>query len=174
MSSGSLGLGLAAGIGIALGARLAHRTYATFVVLGDGECDEGIVWESAHIAQRYSLENLVVIVDKNELQQLNRRDEDASTRRAPYSDAEMHGMWAAFGWAVSEVDGHDMAAVIDALEAARAVRGRPAVLIAHTVKGKGVSFMENDFRWHSRVPTDEELATALADLADPAVHIGDH
>jgi transketolase len=173
MSSGSLGLGFAAGVGIALGANLAHRTFTTFVVLGDGECDEGIVWEGAHIAQRYSLDNLVVIVDKNELQQFNRRGDGSSKRRAPYTDAEMRGRWAAFGWAVSEVDGHDMTAVIEALESARTVRGQPAVVIAHTVKGKGVSFMENDSRWHSRVPTDEELAIALTELAEPAFQTTD-
>ena len=166
MSSGSLGLGLAAAVGIALGAKLAARTFTTFVMVGDGECNEGIVWESAHIAQRYGLDNLVVIVDKNDLQQFNWRDHDPAKRRAPYTDAEMRDRWAAFGWAVFEVDGHDMAAVIEALQSARTVRGGPAVVISHTVKGKGVSFMENDFRWHSRIPTDEELAAALTGLAE--------
>ena len=154
-------------MGIALGARLAGRSFTTYVMVGDGECNEGIVWESAHIAQRHALDNLVVIVDKNDLQQYCWHDEATSARRAPYSDEEMRARWQAFGWSVSEVDGHDMAAVIGALEAARAVRGQPAVVIAHTVKGKGVSFMEGNFRWHSRVPTDDELALALKELADP-------
>jgi transketolase len=167
MSSGSLGLGLAAGVGIALGARLAGRSFTTYVMVGDGECNEGIVWESAHVAQRHSLDNLVVIVDKNDLQQYCWHDEGSADRRAPYSDDEMRARWEAFGWSVSDVDGHDLAAVIRALEAARAVRGQPAVVIAHTVKGKGVSFMEGNFRWHSRVPTTDELALALEELADP-------
>jgi transketolase len=167
MSSGALGLGFAAAVGIALGAKLAARTFTTFVMVGDGECNEGIVWEGAHIAQRYGLNNLVAIVDKNELQQFNWRDHDSAKRRAPYTDVEMRARWAAFGWGVSEVDGHDMPSVIEALESARSFRGRPAVVISHTVKGKGVSFMENDFRWHSRIPTAEELAIALTDLAEP-------
>lgn len=169
MSSGSLGLGFSAAIGMALGARLAHRSFTTFVMLGDGECNEGIVWEGAHVAQRHALDHLVAIVDKNQLQQFNWRGEGPHGCRAPYTDSELRDRWSAFGWAVSEVDGHDIEAVVEALEAARNVVGQPAVVIAHTVKGKGVSFMENNFRWHSKVPTDEELATALAELAEPTV-----
>jgi transketolase len=169
MSSGSLGLGFAAGVGMAIGARLARRSFTTFVMVGDGECNEGIIWEGAHIAQRYALDNLVVVVDHNQLQQTGWRADGTGLRLPPYTDGELAGRWASFGWAVSEVDGHDMAAVIRALQGARTPRGRPAVVIAHSVKGKGVSFMEGDFRWHSRVPTDDELATALAELADPGV-----
>ncbi len=165
-SSGSLGLGFAAGVGVALGAKLAHRSFTTFVMVGDGECNEGIIWEGAHIAHRYALDNLIVIVDQNQLQQFGWRADGTGQRRPPYDGQELRDRWAAFGWAVSEVDGHDMAAVVRALQDARSVRGRPAVVIAHTVKGKGVSFMEGNFRWHSRVPTDQELATALAELAD--------
>jgi len=168
MSTGSLGLGMSAGIGMALGARLAGRRFTTYVMVGDGECNEGIVWEGAHFAQREALDNLVVIVDKNQLQQYGWRGDDFETRRIPYSDAAMRDRWAAFGWDVSAVDGHDIAAVARALRAARAVTGKPAVVIAHTIKGKGVSFMENDFRWHSRVPTESELAAALAELPLPA------
>jgi len=167
MSSGSLGLGFAAGVGIALGASLARQSFTTFVMVGDGECNEGVIWEGAHIAQRYALDNLVVIVDHNRLQQTGWRADGTGLRRPPYADGELADRWAAFGWAVSEVDGHDMAAVIRALQSARAVTGRPAVVIADTVKGKGVSFMAGDFRWHSRIPTDDELATALAELAEP-------
>ena len=167
MSTGSLGLGLSAGVGMALGARVAGRGFTTFVMVGDGECNEGIVWEAAHVAQRYALDNLVVIVDKNGLQQLNWRDETTGLRREPYTDDALRNRWASFGWAVLDVDGHDMAAVVDALETARTVEGRPAVVIAHTVKGKGVSFMEGDYRWHSRVPTEAELASALEQLAEP-------
>jgi transketolase len=165
MSSGSLGLGLAAGVGVALGARLAGRGFSTFVMVGDGECNEGIVWESAHIAQRYALDNLVVVVDQNGLQQFGWRADGTGQRRPPYDGTQLRDRWAAFGWAVSEVDGHDIAAVVRALQAARAVTGRPAALIAHTVKGKGISFMEGNYRWHSRVPTDDELAAAVAELS---------
>ena len=168
MSTGSLGLGLSAGVGMALGARVAGKAFTTFVMVGDGECNEGVVWEAAHVAQRYALDNLVVIIDKNGLQQLNWRDETTGLRREPYADDAMRDRWASFGWAVLEVDGHDIAAVVEVLEAARAVRGRPAVVIAHTVKGKGVSFMENNYLWHSRVPTKDELASALEQLAEPA------
>jgi transketolase len=169
MSSGSLGLGFAAGVGIALGARLARRSFTTFVMVGDGECNEGIIWEGAHIAQRYALDNLVVVVDHNRLQQTGWRADGTSRRLPPYADGELAARWAAFGWAVSEVDGHDIAAVIRALQEARTVAGRPTVVIADTVKGRGVSYMEGDFRWHSRIPTDDELATALAELTDPGV-----
>jgi transketolase len=165
MSSGSLGLGLGAGVGIALGAKLAGWSFTTFVMVGDGECNEGIVWEAAHVAGRYALDNLVVVVDQNQLQQYGWRDDTTGNRRAPYAGNELRDRWAAFGWAVADVDGHDMGAVVQALEQARTAQHRPAVVIAHTVKGKGVSFMEGDFGWHSRVPTDEELAAALSELS---------
>jgi transketolase len=164
ISSGSLGLGLSAGVGMALGARLGGHRFTTFVMVGDGECNEGVVWESAHIAHRYALDNLVVVVDQNGLQQFGWRADGTGERRPPYDGTELRDRWAAFGWAVSEVDGHDMAAVVQALQDARSVSGRPAAVIAHTVKGKGVSFMEGNYRWHSRVPTDDELTTALAEL----------
>ncbi len=166
MSSGSLGLGFSAAIGMALGARVAGKRFRVWSMLGDGECNEGIVWEGAHIARRYALDNLTAIVDCNRLQQFGWRNGDAIHRLPPYLGTELRDRWAAFGWEVLEVNGHDMAAVVEALEAAQSSRGGPVVVIAHTVKGKGVSFMENDYRWHSRVPSDEELAAALAELAD--------
>jgi transketolase len=169
MSSGSLGLGLGAGVGMALGAKLAHRAFTTFVMVGDGECNEGIIWEAAHVAQRYALDNLVVIVDQNRLQQFGWRDDGSGNRRAPYTGDDLRNRWAAFGWDVSDVDGHDIAAVVEMLDEARTTQGRPAVVIAHTVKGRGVSFMEGNFRWHGQVPTDEESAMALAELSDPRV-----
>jgi transketolase len=169
MSTGSLGLGFSAGVGIALGAKLAQLSFTTFVMVGDGECNEGIVWEGAHVAQRYGLDNLVVIVDKNNLQQFGWRGGPLGNRQPPYIGDEVRDRWQAFGWAVSDVDGHDIAAIAEALEKARTVQGRPAAVIAHTVKGKGVSFMEGDYRWHARVPTGEELATALAELSGPVV-----
>ncbi|MBF6606644.1 MAG: transketolase [Chloroflexi bacterium] len=170
MSTGSLGLGLSAGVGIALGGKLARQSFTTFVMVGDGECNEGIVWEAADVAARHGLDNLVVIVDKNDLQQYCWHNPGSVDRKAPYGDEQLSARWTAFGWSVSEVDGHNMARVIDALEAAKASAGGPAVVIAHTVKGKGVSYMEGNYRWHSRVLTEEELATALAELAMPQVH----
>lgn len=168
MSSGSLGLGFAAGIGIALGAKLARRDFTTYVMVGDGECNEGVIWEGAHVAERYALDNLVVIVDQNGLQQFGWPTDQPGRRHPPYFSDQLRDRWAAFGWAICEVDGHDMAAVVDALQDARGTRGRPAVVIARTVKGKGISFMEGDFSWHSRVPSADELASALGELTDHA------
>jgi transketolase len=168
MSTGSLGLGLAAGVGVALGARLAGHDFGTFVMVGDGECNEGVVWESAHVAERYALDNLVVIIDHNQLQQFGWRDPGSGRRLPPYQRRQLRDRWAAFGWRVLEVDGHDIAAVIGVLEEARATQGRPVVVLARTVKGKGVSFMENEYLWHSRVPAPDELRAALDELADPA------
>ena len=168
MSTGSLGLGLAAGVGMALGAKLASRNFTTYVMVGDGECNEGIVWESAHVAERYRLDNLVVIVDQNGLQQFGWRDPATGRRCRPYHGTQLGDRWASFGWRVTEVDGHDMAAVLAALRTARQPGGVPAAVIAQTVKGKGVSFMEDEYLWHSRVPTDDELRQALSELADPS------
>ncbi len=169
MSSGSLGLGFSAAIGIALGARAAGKSFTTYVMVGDGECNEGIVWEGAHVAERHALDNLVVIVDQNRLQQFGWPGTGDIDRLPPYAGDQLRDRWRSFGWQVSEVDGHDIVAVIEAVGIAKTVRDRPAVVIAHTVKGKGVSFMENNPLWHSRVPTDEELATALEELAEPAL-----
>jgi transketolase len=168
MSSGSLGLGFSAGIGMALAARLAGKTFTTCVMVGDGECNEGIVWEGAHVAQRYALDNLVAIVDQNQLQQFGWSGKTISDRLPPYVGSQLKDRWAAFGWKTLEVDGHDIAAVIDVLEEAWQVRDRPTAVIAHTVKGKGVSFMEGNYLWHSRVPTDEELVIALEELKEPS------
>ncbi len=170
MSTGSLGLGLSAAVGVALGAKLRGAGFATFVMVGDGECNEGVVWEAAHVAQRNHLDNLVVVVDENKLQQFGWGGV-LGKREAPYAEGELRSRWTAFGWQVSEVDGHDIGAVIEALEEARTVEGAPAVIIAHTIKGKGVSFMEGNFRWHSQVPTDAELAAALSELSISSTHL---
>ena len=167
MSSGSLGLGFSAGIGMALAARLSGKAFTTCVMLGDGECNEGVVWEGAHVAERYALGNLVAIVDYNRLQQTGWRGKDGTDRLPPYIGSQLKDRWSAFGWKVLEVDGHDMAAVVDVLGRAWLGGERPTVVIAHTIKGKGVSFMEEDYLWHSRVPTDAELAAALEELRDP-------
>lgn len=172
MSSGSLGLGFSGALGIALGARAAGKDFTTYVMLGDGECNEGIVWEGAHVAQRYDLDNIVAIVDHNKLQQFGWHADTVDVRRPPYTGTQLVDRWSAFGWEVFEMDGHDMADILETVDRARNVAGRPAAIIAHTVKGKGVSFMENDFTWHSRVPTDDELALALEELGDGPTETG--
>lgn len=166
MSSGSLGLGFSGGLGIALGAAHLGKDFTTYVMLGDGECNEGIVWEGAHVAERYRLDNLIAIVDHNKLQQFGWHGDDVADRLPPYTGNELVDRWTAFGWNVLEMDGHDMADILETLADAKDHRGSPTAIIAHTVKGKGVSYMENDYKWHSRVPTDEELATAMRELGE--------
>ena len=166
MSSGSLGLGFAGALGIALGARAEGRDFTTFVMLGDGECNEGVVWEGAHVAARYGLNNIVAIVDHNKLQQFGWSGETLEERITPYTGTQLADRWRAFGWEVMEVDGHDIPAVLETLEAGRAFAGGPVAVIAHTVKGKGVSYMEGDYTWHSKVPNDEEFAQAMEELGE--------
>jgi transketolase len=167
MSTGSLGMGISAGVGMALGARLTGLDIRTYVLLGDGECQEGEVWEAAFVAARYGLDRLIAIVDHNKLQQYGWQGESPEHRLPPEAPGELVAKWAAFGWRVIEVDGHDMAAVVAALEAAGRGDGRPTVLIAHTVKGRGVSFMEGKFFWHTRLIKPEEFAQAMAELGEP-------
>jgi transketolase len=172
MSTGSLGMGISAGIGIALGTRLAGRDSRTFVMLGDGECQEGEVWEAAFLAPRYHLDNLIAIVDHNKLQQYGWPGAGPEDRLPPAWPGELVAKWSAFGWRVLEVDGHDMAAVVRVLEEATVGDGRPVAIIANTIKGRGVSFMEGRYYWHTRTMTDEEFATAMADLGEPVITAG--
>lgn len=158
MSSGSLGQGLSFGIGCALGARLDQRKHRTYVMLGDGECDEGQVWEAAMAAAHYSLGNLTAIVDRNRIQ--NDRSTDEVMQLEPLADK-----WIAFGWQVLEIDGHDMTQILSAFERAIDVAGEPTVIIANTVKGKGVNFMENNPAFHGTAPTKEEYEKAMDELA---------
>lgn len=157
MSAGSLGQGLSFGIGAALAGRLDKRDYKVFVLLGDGECDEGQVWEAAMAAPHFKLKNLVAIIDRNRIQ--NDRFTVEAMDTEPLADK-----WRAFRWNVVEIDGHDMAQVVSALEEARAKDG-PTVMIARTVKGKGVKLMENNPDFHGRAPNAKELESALKDLA---------
>ena len=172
MSTGSLGMGISAGIGIALGTRLAGRDSRTFVMLGDGECQEGEVWEAAFLAPRYHLDNLIAIVDHNKLQQYGWPGAGPEDRLPPAWPGELVAKWSAFGWRVLEVDGHDMAAVVRVLEEATVGDGRPVAIIANTIKGRGVSFMEGRYYWHTRTLTAEEFATAMADLGEPVITAG--
>ena len=160
MCTGALGHGLAVSMGMALGARIQKKAFHTFVMLGDAELHEGSNWEAAMGAAHYRLANLTAIVDFNKIGQ-----------SGPLSDLievePLADKWRAFGWQVHEIDGHDMGEVVDALELLPFHPQRPSVIIAHTVKGKGVSFAENTYLWHSNSVNDEIYAKALADLGEP-------
>jgi transketolase len=166
MSTGSLGVGISAAVGMAIGAKRLGRDTRVFAMLGDGECQEGQVWEAATSAVRYRLDNLFAIIDVNGLQQFGWIDPDNGDRVRPWASASLGSIWAAFGWRVVDMDGHDMAAIVRGLGSAieDAVDGRPTAILARTVKGHGVSFMEGRFEWHARVPTADEAARALAEL----------
>ncbi len=157
MSTGSLGLGFSAAIGMAMAGRLDGRPYRVYAMLGDGESQEGAVWEGALLAAHYGLDNLTAITDRNGLQQTGRTEE--RIRLDPLADK-----WRAFGWDVQEIDGHDLAAIAGALERAGTVRGRPQAIIARTVKGKGVSFLEGVVGFHGKALTPAELDRALTEL----------
>ena len=161
MTSGILGHGVAIGTGLALATRMNGFNYRVYVLLGDGECQGGIVWEGAMAAAKYRLANLTAIVDYNDVQ----------------LDGPVHEImpleplvekWRAFNWAVLEINGHNMRQVLEALDTAGEIHNRPAVIVAHTTKGKGVSFMENDSRWHGIPPDDAQYAQAIAELKGEA------
>ena len=166
MSTGSLGLGISAAVGMALAAQRQGRDLRVVTMLGDGECQEGQVWEAAIFAARAGLDHLLVIVDVNGLQQFGWVDAADGTRRRPWSTDDLEAIWRAFGWRTLRLDGHDLRAIAGGLrEAIREARpGQPTVVLANTVKGRGVSFMEHRFEWHARVPTEDELARAIAEL----------
>jgi transketolase len=157
VSTGSLGHGLSLGAGMAYGAKLDGRTHRVVVLLSDGECDEGSTWEAAMFAGHHRLDNVLAIVDYNKIQSLAPVREVLDLE--PFS-----AKWAAFGWGVAEVDGHDHAALRDAFSRFPAEPERPTVVIAHTTKGKGVSFMENSVLWHYRAARGDEFDRALAEL----------
>jgi transketolase len=163
MSSGSLGTGASPPLGMALAARRLGKDFHTWVHLGDGEVQEGQVWEMAFIASQYHVDNLTAIVDYNKVQQFG-FPKDGNIRRRVNPLVQLPEKWRAFGWHVIECDGHDFDSLIPACEEAKATKGRPTCIVAHTIKGKGVSFMEGDYNWHAKVPSDEELAKAMAEL----------
>jgi transketolase len=168
MSTGSLGMGISAAMGVALGARLKGQDHVrSFVLLGDGECQEGEVWEAAMAAPRYHLDNLIAIVDHNRIQQYGWPGDGPDGRVPPQVPGELVAKWSAFGWRVLDVDGHDVQALVEAFDAAVVGDGRPVVVIANTVKGKGVSFMEGHWFWHTRAIKPEEYAAAMAELGEP-------
>lgn len=161
ISSGSLGNGLAIGVGMAMSGRLHHQDYMTYVMLGDGEVQEGMVWEAAMAAHHHDLGNLVAIVDCNGVQ-INGWVNEIMTVE-PLADK-----WRAFGWNVVEVNGHNMKDLLTALHTAKTMR-HPTVILMHTVKGRGVSFMEDDCKWHGNSPSDEELVQAILEIGEGGV-----
>lgn len=156
-TGGSLGQGISVAVGFALAARLKQQNRRTYCVIGDGECNEGEVWEAAMLAKKEKLDNLCVVLDHNKIQ-LSADTKDVMPLE-PFGPK-----WEAFGWHVIEVDGNEMAQVLFAFEKAKLVKGQPVIIIANTVPGKGVSFMENKWEWHGKVPNDEELKEALSEL----------
>ena len=157
MSTGSLGQGISAAVGMALAGKMDRRTYRVYTLLGDGEIEEGQVWEAAMAAAKYKLDNLCAVVDVNGLQI------DGATADVMPSEP-LDKKFEAFNWNVLRVDGHDFQALEEAFSAAAACKGRPTVLLARTVKGRGVSFMEGDYGWHGKAPNDEQYAAARAEL----------
>ena len=158
MSTGSLGQGISAAVGMALAGKADGRDYRVYTLLGDGEIEEGQVWEAAMAAAKYRLDNLCAIVDVNGLQI------DGATADVMPSEP-LDKKFAAFNWNVISVEGHDFQALEDAFAASAACKDRPTVLLARTVKGRGVSFMEGDYGWHGKAPNDEQFEKARAELA---------
>ncbi len=156
-ATGSLGHGLSIGLGMALAARVKQLSYRVYVVLSDGECNEGSVWEAAMFAGAQHLANVVAIVDFNRWQATGRSEEIMAI-------SPLAAKFEAFGWSTREVDGHEIAALAETMQSVPGDQGKPTALIARTVKGKGVSFMEDDNNWHYRIPNDEELQAALREL----------
>ena len=157
MSTGSLGQGLSVAVGMALSGKIDKKDYHVYAVMGDGEIEEGQIWEAAMAAAKFGLDNLCGVVDVNGLQI------DGKTADVMPSEP-LDQKWEAFGWNVIKCDGHDIAAISDAFDAAAACKGKPSVILAKTVKGKGVSFMENNAGWHGKAPNDEQYETAKAEL----------
>ncbi len=159
VSTGALGHGLSIACGMALAAQRDKRPNRVFALLSDGECDEGSTWEAVLFAPHHRLDNLTAIVDYNKIQSLGRVEEVLSLE-------PLGGKWAAFGWSVCEIDGHDLGAIASALGALPREPGKPTCVIAHTVKGKGVSFMEDKLLWHYRTPQGDEFVDAIRELSD--------
>jgi len=157
MTTGSLGNGLGAGFGMAMAARLTGAHFRTYVIAGDGELGEGAVWEAAQAAAKYGLGSLTLIIDNNGMQSGGAVDKVGGVIRIPEK-------FRAFGWNVVEIDGHDMDRILDALSQASACRDQPTCIVAHTVKGKGVSFMEHNNAWHKGTPSPEQYRLALREL----------
>jgi transketolase len=157
VAAGPLGHGVAIGAGMALGARLDKSGRKTYVILGDGELNSGVIWEGALVAAKFGLDNLKVILDYNGVQQTGTTSQVMPTEPIVQK-------WAAFNWHVIEIHGHNMGEVLGALDLADEIHGRPTIIIARTTKGKGVSFMENSPKWHGGIPSRDEFEAGLAEL----------
>lgn len=159
MSTGSLGQGLSAALGMALGGRLAGKEFYSYAVLGDGEIEEGQIWEACMAANKYKLDHLIVILDSNKVQL-------DGTVKEIMDSGDLVKKFESFGFYVQSIDGHDVAAFSDAIESAKQNVGCPSMVIANTVKGKGVSFMEGKSKWHGKLPDDEQFEEAFKELED--------
>jgi transketolase len=159
-TSGSLGHGLGIGSGMALAAKISKKTYRTFILMSDGECDEGSIWEAALFAPTHNLKNLVAIIDYNKWQACGRSNEIMNL-------SPLKQKFSAFGWAAYEVDGHDICAMISLFQSILTAPEKPVAIIAHTTKGKGVSFMEDDNNWHYRIPSADDVLKAHQELRIP-------
>lgn len=156
-STGSLGHGMSVGAGIAMAAKRDNKNYNVFVIVGDGECNEGSIWESALFANNFNLDNLIVIVDHNKMQCMDFCENVIKIE--PFADK-----WRTFGWNVLEIDGHNHTKIKNALMKAKSNSNSPTVIIANTVKGKGISFMENNIKWHGSAPKEEDYKKAVEEL----------
>lgn len=160
ISTGSLGQGLSVAVGMALAAKRDNKSYRVFSMVGDGESNEGQIWEAVETAAKYGLDNLVIFLDRNRLQ-------NDGTCAEVMPNGDLVAKFAAFGCQTWEINGHNMSEILDALEAVRADQsGKPKCIVAHTVKGKGVSFMENVVQWHGMAPNDEQYAQAMKDIEE--------
>ncbi len=157
-NTGSLGQGLSIGIGMALAARLDHKNYRVYVIIGDGELNEGQIWEAVTCANFYHLDNLVAIVDYNQLQA-------CGPTKERYDLGNIKAKFGVYGWKTWEIDGHNMAEIVNALDQTEQVKGSPCAIIAHTIKGKGVSFAENNYRFHNNSLSKEQYEQARKDIA---------
>ena len=160
VSSGSLGHGLSIGIGMAIAAKYDNKNYKIYVLMSDGECDEGSTWEAAMLAAHLKLDNLIAIIDYNKIQSFGRIKEVVNLE-------PLYDKWVSFGWAVKEIDGHDYQELLWAFESLPIESGKPSMIIAHTVKGKGVSFMEDKLEWHYKSPTYEQYEIAIKEIDAP-------
>ncbi|MBY0548476.1 MAG: transketolase [Candidatus Obscuribacterales bacterium] len=157
VATGSLGHGLSVGLGMALAAKIKRTPYRVFVLMSDGECNEGTVWEAAMMAPAKQLDNLVAIIDFNKWQATGRSEEIMQL-------SPLKAKWEAFGWSAHEIDGHNVSEILAVLNTVPDGSGRPIAVIAHTTKGKGISFMEDDNNWHYRIPTEDEVTAAKQEL----------
>jgi transketolase len=170
VSSGSLGQGLAAGAGIAIGAKKLGKSFRTWVMMGDGELQEGMVWEAVHTARRFGLDNLTAIVDVNGLQQFgwpSTSPDDRFDRSEPWAGVDLGAVFTGFGWNVLTIDGHDFTQILHAFELVESHKGsgKPTVILSQTTKGKGISFTEGTIGWHNGIATPEQLDIAAVELA---------